>query len=331
MLRTWGAAAVVVLGVAGCGSHSAPRPQSPRPVIARSGPLALLRVKSGVLLDDAFRRPVAGPVLMSTYEFNGSAPPAHRRFRADARGLHIGVARHAPGKFEGSFAVTHAAYPVDAVFHTRMSRPAAKAVASPKRSGEAVFAVQTGSTKKTGVINYVVVATFTSAGLFHELIGYAHGRYAGATTEVLWESPYAARRPATLDIALRTDGRHTLEVWINGRRSFASSSLHMDIAPPFQPYLEVQGLQIPYESTFQDFWVAGSDSLTVEGLAAGARLTLTRDEGPPVVSRAGADGTATLRLGVDRARGRGTLRIAGKKDALGPFDFAGGDVLRVES
>ena len=102
-----------------------------------------------------------------------------------------------------------------------MSRPG-RAVADPKQSGEAVFAVQTGTTKRTGRINYVVAATFTSLGLFHELVGYAHGRIADAKTRVLWESPYAASRPATLDIALGTDGRHRLEVWIDGRRTLAA-------------------------------------------------------------------------------------------------------------
>src|SRR5674536_206071 len=43
-------------------------------------------------------------------------------------------------------------------------------------SGEAIFAVQTGTTKKTGVLNYVLVASSTNAGLTHWLVGYAEGK-----------------------------------------------------------------------------------------------------------------------------------------------------------
>lgn len=320
----------LLAGCGGGGGGSTSTPPASGTTIARAGSTALVRVESGLLIDDAFRAPVTRADIEKTYELNGSAVPAHRRFRADANGLHVGVTRHAPGLFEGFFAVTHAAYPASSIFHTRMSRLPGKAVVNPKESGEAVFAVQTGNTKKTGLINYVLVATFTSSGLFHELIGYAHGKIAGATTKVLWESPYAPTRPDTFDIDLRTDGKHSLEVWLNGKRAYSATNLDMNIQPPFQPYLEVQGLGIPYESTFQDFWVAGDDTLTVGGLKPGARLTLTRDAGSPVTATAAPDGTAELELGVDAARGRGTLKVDGVADALGPFDFAGGDVLRVQ-
>jgi hypothetical protein len=55
-------------------------------------------------------------------------------------------------------------------------------------SGEVIFAVQTGTTKKTGVLNYVLVASTTNAGLTHWLVGYAEGKVANAKTTVLWET-----------------------------------------------------------------------------------------------------------------------------------------------
>ncbi|MCW2967236.1 MAG: hypothetical protein JWM71_1008 [Solirubrobacteraceae bacterium] len=317
----------------GCGgSATSHAPATAKSALATQGGLVLVREHSGLLIDVPFRKPISRPALLKQFELNGSALPAHRRASSDARGLHVGVTRHAAGRFEGYFAVTHAAYPASSVFSVRMTRPPA-VVTNPKQSGEAVFAVQTGSTKRTGLINYVVVSTFTSSGLFHELVGYAHGKIADATTKVLWESPYAKHRPATLDIALRTDGSHTLEVWIGGRLAYVSHHLNMAIAPPFQPYLEVQGLGIAYTATFQDFSVAGADTLTVRGLKPGSRVVLTPQGSAPVSSTAGSDGTAVLTLGVAHARGNGSLEATsgGHSATLGPFAYAGGDVLRVRA
>ena len=35
---------------------------------------------------------------------------------------------------------------------------------------------------------------------------------------------------------------------------------------PFQPYLEVQALHVPYVATFHDFWVARDDRIHLTGL-----------------------------------------------------------------
>ena len=51
-------------------------------------------------------------------------------------------------------------------------------------SGEAIFAVQTGTTKKTGVLNYVLVASSTNAGLTHWLVGYAEGKVGSSLDRV---------------------------------------------------------------------------------------------------------------------------------------------------
>lgn len=66
----------------------------------------------------------------------------------------------------GQFAMTRDTYPPTSVFHIHMAR---QDVDVPQKdcSGEAIFAVQTGTTKKTGVLNYVLVASSTNAGLTH--------------------------------------------------------------------------------------------------------------------------------------------------------------------
>ena len=78
-------------------------------------------------------------------------------------------------------------------------------ISSPSRTGEAVFAVQTASTKRTGDIDYVVVASVTNAGLTHWEIGYARGHLAAARTTILWAGAPSAGAPLSESISLQTD------------------------------------------------------------------------------------------------------------------------------
>jgi hypothetical protein len=283
-----------------------------------------------LLLDCDFRRAAPTAALLKDFELNGSAPSANSWASVQDDGLHVGVDRHQPGTFEGFFAVTRVAYPSSSVFHVRMSREA-RNVMSRSQTGEAVFAVQTGTTKRTGDINYVLVASATNAGSTHWEVGYAEGHIADATTTILWTGPPSPTAPVSEDITLRTDGRSSYIVYFGSRVVYESNRLKMRIVPPFQPYLEVQALEIPYEARFQDFWITSDDSILVKGLAQGDWVTLAPTTGTPVRALADASGQARLLLAPPQAKGNGTLTIlsSGSLRRFPELSYAGGDVYRL--
>ena len=105
-----------------------------------------------------------------------------------------------------------------------------------------------------------------------------------------------------------------MEVWFGTRLAYSSQRLDLHIDPPFQPYLEVQGLQIGYVSTFTDFSVVADSALTIPGFQ------------PAVNVVASATGEARIPLPLPAVRGTATMtlgRASGLR--LGPFPYAGGD------
>jgi hypothetical protein len=292
----------------------------------------LERVRSGLLIDRDFRCAAPTATLLEDFELGGSAPVSNSSVRVEPDGLHVGVNRHGPGRFEGFFAVTRAAYPAASVFHVRMSRED-RNVMSRLQTGEAVFAIQTATTKRTGDINYVLVASVTNAGSSYWEVGYAEGHLADAATTILWTGPPSPGAAVSEDITLRTDGRSSYIVYFGNRVVYESHTLEMSIVPPFQAYLEVQALEIAYEVRFQDFWITRGDSILVDGLRQGDRVTLAPAEGDPVGALADASGQALLALAPPQAKGDGTLAIlsGGSVRRFPDLPYAGGDVYRASA
>jgi hypothetical protein len=200
-------------------------------------------------------------------------------------------------------------------------------------TGEAVFAVQTGTTRRTGDINYVLVASVTSGGLTHWEVGDAEGHVADATTTILWTSPPSRAASVSEDVTLRTDGRSSYTVYFGKHVVYQSNRLSMSITPPFQPYLEVQALEIAYQSRFQDFWITRDDSILIEGLHKGDVVTLAPGHGAVVRAVADASGQAWLALALPQSKGEGTLTIhaQGSLRRFPGLVYAGGDVYRVHA
>ncbi len=194
-----------------------------------------------------------------------------------------------------------------------------------------MFAVQTGTTKQTGDINYVLVASVTNAGSTHWEVGYAEGHLANAVTTILWASPPSPTASVSEAITLRTDGVSSYVVYFGERLVYESNELEMTIVPPFQPYLEVQALEIAYQARFQDFWVTSDDSILVDGLHRGDEVRLVPANGTPVQARADALGQARLSLAPPQANGKGLLTImsGGSLRRFPGLDYAGGDVYRM--
>ncbi|MBA2560856.1 MAG: hypothetical protein H0V07_13415 [Propionibacteriales bacterium] len=315
----------------GWASRGARRRLKAGEVVATAGSVQLIKEHSGVLADNGLRAAESSPALDAYFEFNGSAPPHHRCAKSGVDGLRIGVRPHDADVWEGFFAVSRTAYPATAVFHVAMARDRVEVPRS-DQSGEAVFAVQTGSTKKTGVLNYVLAASTTNDGHTRWVVGHAKGVMADAALTVLWggELQPSASADVAQDITIRTNGRSTLEVWFGYRQVFTADDLSLDIEPPFQPYLEVQALQIGYAATFTDYWVSQGDTVLVRGVPPGREIRLKSTDGTVLSAVASASGEAKLLLRLAAVRGRGMLSVeSGDRVLLGPFSYAGGDEYRL--
>lgn len=333
-LRRLVVAAAIVLVTAGTATGVVAA-QSKAPQVATAAGYSLVRTANGLLASRPFSHPRANRVLLDNFEFNGSAHPKNAYVADRGGGLKVGMRPQDSPRFRGWFAVTLAAFPATSVFHVDMTRPPGN-VTGAGRESEAVFAVQTASTKVTGLINFVEVSSDSLRGTSAWQVDYSHGLVRNAKSKLYWRSIQSTHAPLSHEITVRTDGAHALTVWFGNKVVFHSDALHMHMEAPFQPYLEVQSLRGPYVATFHDFWVARDASVVVRGLPRGAKATLESPRtGSPIASgAASASGTATLHLPPPRARGRAKLAVAlpgGRHVTLGPFRYAGGDQYRLRA
>ena len=245
----------------------------PSPVPARPLPPRLSRLHSGLLVADPLDKPVTLGQLQDQYVLDGSAGPKLGWVSETTAGLAVGIKAH--NGWAGWFASTiHAAGPAVA-WHAVIS-PTALHLGT-KGRGLAVFAVQTATTQKSGVINYIVVAAVCRSGSYRWLVGYAHGLVAGASTQVLWASkwqPVPQHRTllASQAVTVVTDGSHSLSVWFGTDEIFSSERLVLKMPAPFQAYLEVQSSAPAYYARFNDFWVTDDAPLVVRWLREGSRV-----------------------------------------------------------
>ena len=219
----------------------------PSPVPPRPLPSGVSRLHSGLLVADPLDKVVGLGQLQDQYVLDGSAGPRLGWVSETKGGLAVGIKAHRG--WAGWFASTiHAAGPAVA-WHTVISPTALRL--GTKGQGIAVFAVQTATTQKNGVINYIVVAAVCRSGSYRWLIGNAHGLVARASTQVLWASKWQAvpQHGTALPsqaVTVVTDGSHSLSVWFGTDEIFSSERLVLDMPAPFQAYLEVQSSAAAY-------------------------------------------------------------------------------------
>jgi hypothetical protein len=298
----------------------------PAPVPARAMPAGLSLVRSGLAIQDGFRRPRPTRDLLDRYAFNGTAHPGVGWAAVTSHGLDVGV--HPHGGWQGWFAVTLATSGPNVVWHALMARPTA---AVPDGVGETVFAVQSASTQRNGTINYVVVSSVAIGGGSRWEVGAARGIFANASTTVLWRGPFGADTPAAEPVTVRTDGRHRLTVWLGHQRVYSSSRLRLHDPAPFQAYLEVQSYDASYRADFTNFWVADDSPVIVSGLAPGTRVRLQTADGV-ATAITGRRGETSLSLPPPAMVGTGELTVTapGGVRVFRHLHYAGGDVIHVE-
>lgn len=336
LIRPKSLAVVVLVALVLCGGIiAAVTAAGATTVVAREGGFTLTRTASGLLTHDTFARPISDRRLQDSFEFNGSGSQRYDYVYDAGHGLKVGQHAQRSSRFKGWFAVTLAAFPVTSVFHVEMSRPPGN-VSAHGHASQSVFAVQTASTKITGLINFVEVTSDSLKGSTAWQIDYSHGRIRDARSELFWRSTQSTHAPLSHEITVRTNGRHRLTVWFGDRVVFQSDSVHLNMEAPFQPYLEVQSLRGAYVSSFRNFWVTKNAALTMTGLPVGSRLRLLPPHGGRALASATAkrSGVARLVLPPPEAKGRARLSVSvpgGRHVVLGPFRYAGGDHYRLRT
>ena len=234
------------------------------------------------------------------WEANGSAGARNGSVAARQGQLHVSV-RRATDDFRGWFLTTTGTTPASCAFQFSAASPPPVPATSPQAIGELVMAVQTGDTARTGDINYVFVAeNVSSSGHRNLTVGYSQGHLSHATEHILKQSPWA---PGPLRVAVLTNGNNGLGVWVNGSVFFYAYMLQLGIAPPFQPYLEVQARQTPYTVAYDGYSSVCQNDMVVTGLPDGSTVTL---DGRQAVA---GNGSAVFPLTINAPPMTGSLTV----------------------
>jgi hypothetical protein len=286
---------------------------------------------SGLLADEPFAYAEPMRTFEDRFELDPLAPTNGVVYaEVGEHGLDVGLRDHKG--WEGYFAVTHDFYPANAVFHTDMA--AVPPIVYSGGIGEAVFAVQTGSTKITSDVNFVAVNTYTKDGTLIWQVGYSEGKYANARRRPIAdvkEFPASLVPDKPVGVTVQTDGYATLKVYLDDVRIVDATGLGMFMEPPLQAYLEVQARDIPYMSRFTNFWVTASEVFTVKGLPPGTKVRLGEGSAPIATGEADRNGTARLTLPLPKAHGLAPVAVqipgeAGWREISDRFTYSGGDV-----
>lgn len=301
---------------------------APSPVTGAGIDLTL--TSSGLLVDEPFAAPESMRTFEDRFELDPLAPTDGAVWaEVGEQGLDVGLRGHEG--WEGYFAVTHDLFPAGSVFHTDMEAIPTRVAGD--GIGEAVFAVQTGSTKITSDVNFLAVNSYASGGQLKWQVGYSAAKFQDAQRRSLaqLDDPSAPLIPDhPVGVTLRTDGYRSLDVYIGDTEVLAATDLDLFVEPPLQAYLEVQAEDIAYTSRFTNFWVTSSDTLHLEELPPGTEVRLGTATDPVASATAGASGTAALRLPLPRAHGTAPLSVRLPEDddwrqVSSSFVYSGGD------
>lgn len=232
----------------------------------------------------------------SAYNTNGSGSPSQDIIRWQRGLLGVGINNAASADFFGYFLETKRAFPSDAFVQTQMDPYAA--AASPNQVAETILAVQTASTDRTGLLNYVIVSFLQSGGQQRLIAGFANGLIQGATTTILskMEQSGVMTQVQEEPITVTTNGMGTFDTWLGNTPVYQGSQLSLRIPPPFQVYLEVQAAAVDYTAYFRTLYVYRSNRVTITHLPPGAEVGLSVPSAPAYQSQVVASSSGTARL-----------------------------------
>jgi len=244
------------------------------------------QTKSGLLGSDPLTAQLSQAQLAtSSYWFFGGDAIAQNSpyaFSEDASGLHIGVQATPVAPFAGFYAV-----------HKDNAMVAHAVLTSPSRTVPSGYPnvglyVQTGGPD----VNYAVCAATTSSAQTFWSVALAIGNPNTAFQYIPLYVDSSANQPLTRDCTIVTNGQNYLAVYFDGSQVYQSSTLNLGYQAPFQFFLETQTSYTGgmFYGTFQDFYLANSDSVTVTKMPSSSVAQIVSPFGQ-VLASAPADGS----------------------------------------
>jgi len=226
-----------------------------------------------------------------TYAGDAQAQNAPYAINEDQQGLHIAVQAKSQGTYAGFFA--EAPNVLGELFHAVITAPARTIPSGDYNAG---LYVQTGS----GFINYVFCAEDKSPAGTAWGVSMATGNSTQATTVTTLEFDTSPNQPLTRSCTILTNGVNYLAVYVDDLLVYNSTQLSLQMASPFQAYLEVQSCyadQMLY-GTFTDFYASRSSNVTVTNLPTSAStVQLVDQSGNILASSTVSNGVAALDIG----------------------------------
>src|SRR5487761_268985 len=224
------------------------------------------QTSSGLIASDPLNQTLSQSQLSSSnyWRFSGDAIGRHApyRFYENSSGLHIGVQSPGNGTYAGFLALSPNTN--FALAHVKLSTPVETIPSGRFESG---LYVQTAN----GDINYVTCTSVTtSSGTNWEVVSALGNTNQATSYNVLWVS--GPGLPLTEDCTIVTNGQNYLKVFLNGVLVFSSTTLSLNIPPPFQAYLEPESSYsgAKLNATFENYYITSGEKLTVNGLPTNA-------------------------------------------------------------
>lgn len=296
------------------------------------------QVKSGQDASDPLTNIQTQQQLMANSQYwiyGGDAPAfnAPYSFFQDSQGLHIDVQAPSDGTWAGYYAVTPNTNAV--LYHAVITTPV-RTISTPNDFYENGLYVQTSQP----FINYV--ACFSSTGVAGT--SWAVGAVTGNATDgtqfnVLWADT-SENQPLTRDCTIITNGNNYLKVYLDGAMVYSSNTLNLQMAAPFNAYLEPQSSYAGQmlDGIYKDYYSATGETVKVtHNPVLAATVKLVDPTGTVLASRpVDSTGTATLNVGEFHFPLAAYIKIY---DSLGnqlvstssPVNIFGGDVYNVKS
>src|SRR5438876_531987 len=207
----------------------------------------------------------------SYWTLSGSAvlQGAPTTYSEDAQGLHLGIKAAVSGQWAGYYAVSHdtSAY----LFHAALTLPSTTiSDTAPNAQFNTGLYVQTAPLPK---INYVTCSGAVNPFGYYWGVWLASGNPNQATTITPLWFMWMNNQPLTRDCTIITNGNNLLKVYLDGTPVFSSTTMNLNIPPPFDSFLEVQTTSAAQmlSSTYTDYYATTSGTVTV----ASARHSLS--------------------------------------------------------
>jgi len=149
-------------------------------------------------------------------------------------------------------------------------------------------------------VNYIVCGPQTSSALTYWGVAMTTGNPTQTTTYQPLYIDQSANQALTRECTIVTNGQNYLAVYLDGSQVYQSSNLNLGYQAPFQFFIETQTSYTGamFTGSFQNFYLASSDSVTVTNMPPSSTAQLVSPSGQVLASAPGdGSGKATLPIG----------------------------------